>query len=87
MRFIITFAAVALVAGMIIPQFATQIYTPRAPHKLMAAREATPVQPVSSDPDSVVVAARRAWDTFALKAASTASSFSLWSIPAPRSLR
>lgn len=56
MRFIITFAAVALVAGMIIPQFATEIYTPRAPHKLLAAREATPVQPVSSDPDSVVVA-------------------------------
>jgi aspartyl protease family protein len=56
MRFIITFAAIALVAGMIIPQFATEIYTPRAPHKLLAAREATPVEPVSSDPDSVVVA-------------------------------
>ncbi|MGA8613528.1 MAG: TIGR02281 family clan AA aspartic protease [Xanthobacteraceae bacterium] len=56
MRFIITFAAVALVVGMIVPQFATQIYAPRAPHNLMAAREATPVAPVSSDPDSVVVA-------------------------------
>jgi aspartyl protease family protein len=55
MRFIITFAAVALVAGMIIPQFATQMYTPQAPHKLMAAHEATPVEPVSSNSDSVVV--------------------------------
>jgi aspartyl protease family protein len=55
MRFIITFVALALVAGMIIPQFATELYTPRAPHKLLAAHEATPVEPVSSDPDSVVV--------------------------------
>jgi aspartyl protease family protein len=56
MRFVITFAAIVLVAGMIIPQFATQFYTPQAPHKLLAARQATPVEPVSSNPDSVVVA-------------------------------
>jgi aspartyl protease family protein len=56
MRFIITFAAVALAVGMIVPQFATELYKPRAPQKLLAAREATPTEPVSSDPDSVVVA-------------------------------
>jgi len=55
MRVIITFAAIVLVVGMIVPQFATQIYTPRAPQKMLAAREATPVAPVSSYPDSVVV--------------------------------
>jgi aspartyl protease family protein len=55
MRFVITFAAIALVAGMIIPQFATQMYTPRAPHNLMAARQATQAEPLSSNPDAVVV--------------------------------
>jgi len=57
MRSVITFAAVALVAGMIVPQFAAQMYTPRAPQKLMAARQATPVEspPPPSNPDSVVV--------------------------------
>jgi aspartyl protease family protein len=55
MRSIITFAAVILVAGMIVPQFARQMYTPRAPQNLMAARQATPLQPVSSNPDSVTV--------------------------------
>jgi aspartyl protease family protein len=55
MRSIITFAAVVLVAGMIVPQFARQMYTPRAPQKLMAARQAMPVEPVSSNPDSVTV--------------------------------
>jgi aspartyl protease family protein len=55
MRFIITFVAIALVAGMIVPQFATQFYTPRAPNKLLTARPATPVEPVSSNPGSVVV--------------------------------
>jgi aspartyl protease family protein len=56
MRFIITFVAIALVAGIIVPQFASQLYTPRAPNKLLAARPTTPVEPVSSNPDSVVVA-------------------------------
>jgi aspartyl protease family protein len=55
MRSIITFAAVILVAGMIVPQFARQMYTPRAPQNLMAARQATPLQPASSNPDSVTV--------------------------------
>jgi len=55
MRFVITFAAVALVVGMIVPQFATQMYTPQPPPKLMAARQATPVAPPPSNPDSVVV--------------------------------
>jgi aspartyl protease family protein len=55
MRFIITFAAVVLVAGMIIPQFATQFYTPRAPQRLLAARPTAPIEPVSSNPDTVVV--------------------------------
>jgi aspartyl protease family protein len=55
MRFIITFAAIALVAGMIIPQFATQMYTPRPPHKLMAARQTTSAEPLSSSADAVVV--------------------------------
>jgi aspartyl protease family protein len=57
MRFVITFAAIALVAGMIIPQFAAQMYTPRAPNNLMIARQATPVEPPPSNPDSVVVPA------------------------------
>lgn len=57
MRFVITFAALALVAGMIVPQFAAQMYTPRAPQKLMVARQAMPVEPPSSNPDSVVVPA------------------------------
>jgi aspartyl protease family protein len=55
MRSIVTFAAVVLVVGMIVPQFARQMYTPRAPQSLMAARQATPVAPVSSNPDSVMV--------------------------------
>jgi aspartyl protease family protein len=55
MRSIITFAAVVLVAGMIVPQFARQMYTPRAPQKLMSARQAMPVEPASSNPDSVTV--------------------------------
>jgi aspartyl protease family protein len=54
MRFVITFAAVTLVAGMIVPQFVTKMYTPRAPHKLMTARPATLVEPAHR-PDSVVV--------------------------------
>jgi len=56
MRSVITFAAVALVAGMIVPQFAAQMYTPRAPNKLLAARQVSPVEPPPSNPDSVVVA-------------------------------
>jgi aspartyl protease family protein len=56
MRSVITFAAIALVAGMIVPQFAAQIYTPRAPNKLMVARQVAPVEPPPpSNPDSVVV--------------------------------
>ena len=55
MRFVITFAAVALVAGIMVPQFAAQMYTPRAPNQLMVARQATPVEPPPSNPDSVVV--------------------------------
>lgn len=55
MRFVITFAAVALVAGMIVPQFVGQMYTRQAPQNLMAARQATPVEPPPSNPDSVVV--------------------------------
>jgi aspartyl protease family protein len=55
MRFVITFAALALVAGMIVPQFTAQMYTPRAPNKLLVARQATPVEPPPSNPDSVVV--------------------------------
>jgi aspartyl protease family protein len=55
MRFVITFAAVALVVGMIVPQFAAQMYTPRAPQKLMAARQAMPMEPPANNPDSVVV--------------------------------
>jgi aspartyl protease family protein len=55
MRFVITFAAVALVAGIMVPQFAAQMYTPRAPNQLMVARPATPVEPPPSNPDSVVV--------------------------------
>jgi aspartyl protease family protein len=55
MRFIITFAAVALVAGMIVPQFATQMYAPRAPQKLLAARQATPAESPPRSQDSVVV--------------------------------
>ena len=55
MRLVIIFAAVTLVAGMIIPQFEAQMYTPRAPQKLMAARQAMPVEPPPSNPDSVVV--------------------------------
>jgi aspartyl protease family protein len=54
MRFVITFAAVALVVGMIVPQFATQMYTPQPPPKLMVARQTAPVAP-PSNPDSVVV--------------------------------
>ena len=56
MRFVITFAAIALVIGMIVPQFVTQIYTPRAPQRLMTARQVAPAEPVSSNLDSVVVA-------------------------------
>jgi aspartyl protease family protein len=55
MRFVIAFAAVALVAGIMVPQFAAQMYTPRAPNQLMVARPATPVEPPPSNPDSVVV--------------------------------
>ena len=56
MRFVITFAAVTLVAGMIVPQFAAQMYTPRAPQNLMTARQAAPVEPPAyNNPDSVVV--------------------------------
>jgi aspartyl protease family protein len=55
MRFVITFAAVALVVGMIVPQFAAQMYTPQPPPKLLTARQATPVAPPPNNPDSVVV--------------------------------
>jgi aspartyl protease family protein len=55
MRFAITFAAVALVIGMIVPQFAAQMYTRRPPQSLMAAREAAPVEPPPRSLDSVVV--------------------------------
>jgi aspartyl protease family protein len=55
MRFVITFAAVALVAGIMVPQFAAQMYTPRAPNQLMVARPAMPAEPPPSNPDSVVV--------------------------------
>jgi aspartyl protease family protein len=55
MRFVITFAAVALVAGIMVPQFAAQMYTPRAPNQLMVARQAAPAEPPPSNPDSVVV--------------------------------
>jgi aspartyl protease family protein len=55
MRFVITFAAVALVAGIMVPQFAAQMYTPRAPNQLMVARPAMPTEPPPSNPDSVVV--------------------------------
>ena len=55
MRFVITFAAVALVVGMIVPQFAAQMYMPQPPHNLMTARQTAPVEPPPSNPDSVVV--------------------------------
>jgi len=55
MRFIITFAAVALVAGMIVPQFATQMYSRQAPQKLLAARQPTPAEPPPYNPNSVIV--------------------------------
>jgi len=55
MRFVITFAAITLVAGMIVPQFAAQMYRPRPAQNLMAARQATPVEPPSHNLDSVVV--------------------------------
>jgi aspartyl protease family protein len=57
MRFVITFAAVALVAGIMVPQFAAQMYAPRAPNQLMVAHQAAPVEPSPSNPDSVVVPA------------------------------
>jgi aspartyl protease family protein len=55
MRFVITFAAVALVIGMIVPQFAAQMYTRRPPQNLMVARQPAPVEPPPHSLDSVVV--------------------------------
>jgi aspartyl protease family protein len=55
MRFVITFAAIALVAGMIVPQFVAQMYTPRAPQNLTVAHQAAPVEPPPHNLDSVVV--------------------------------
>jgi aspartyl protease family protein len=55
MRFVITFAAVALVAGIMVPQFADRMYTPQAPPKLLTARQAMPAESRPSNPDSVVV--------------------------------
>jgi aspartyl protease family protein len=58
MRSVITFAAVALVAGMIVPQFATQMHPPKPPQKLMVARPVAPAEaPPSYNPGSVVVPA------------------------------
>jgi len=55
MRSVITFAAAALVAGMIVPHYAEQMNAHPA-HQTMAARPATPAEPASSNPDSVEVA-------------------------------
>ena len=52
MRSIVTFAAVTLIAGMIVPRFATESHWPQVPDKLLAALEATPAESVS---DSVAL--------------------------------
>ena len=44
MRSIVTFAAVTLIAGMIVPRFATELHWPQVPDKLLAALEATPAE-------------------------------------------
>jgi aspartyl protease family protein len=57
MRSILSFAALALVAGMIVPRYAAQFNgTPPAPSNLMAARQsANAVEPGSAASDSVIV--------------------------------
>lgn len=57
MRSILTFAGLALVAGMIVPRYAAQLNGTRpAPNNLMAAHQtANPVEQTSQASDSVVV--------------------------------
>jgi aspartyl protease family protein len=55
MRTVITFAALALAASIIVPRYASQATgKPPAP-AMMAARQETPTAPVTSDSRSVVV--------------------------------
>lgn len=53
MRSVITFAAIAIVAGMIVPHYAAQMGNARPVPE--AAVNAAPAQPPSSDPSSVEV--------------------------------
>jgi aspartyl protease family protein len=55
MRFVTTFAAAALLAGVIVPRFAAHLGDVRNEPKITAARAATAVNVASSDPYSVVV--------------------------------
>lgn len=54
MRSVITFAAFALAAGVIVPRYATQGHGSQTP-TTMAAHQVTPVQPTASDSRSVVI--------------------------------
>ena len=55
MRTVITFAALALAAGVIVPKYATQVHSGTQTPTMMAAHPVTPAQPASSDSRSVVI--------------------------------
>jgi len=59
MRSVITIAAFALAASVIVPRYATQLHAGHAPPTLMTARPQTPVQSASSNSRSVAISPGR----------------------------
>jgi len=55
MRSVITFAAIALAAGVIVPRYAAQMHTGNPTPTMMAAHPVAPAQSASSDSRSVVI--------------------------------
>ncbi len=55
MRSVLTFAALAITAGVVVPKYAAQLHTPAPAPTMMAAHSETPAPANSSDSRSVVI--------------------------------
>lgn len=55
MRYVVTFAALAIVAGVIVPRFAAQMNGARPAPTMMTARPVMPAEPAPSNSRSIVV--------------------------------